>query len=606
MTAGKRGLRGFLADLKRRKVYRAAIFYIVVAAGVVELADIAVPYTELPGWTVGLIFAVALFGFPLVLVLAWSYDVTPSGLERTRPTDESHAADRGTGEVVAGDPTPVRDAEAAAPEPAPPAVDERDPDPRSLAVLPFENVSGTDDVAPLAAGLHGDLLTALFKVPGLTVISRRSVMAYVDTTKRPTEIGRELNVGTLLEGAVQSAAGRLRLNVQLIDARKEIHRWAESYDRELSAENIFGIQTELARRITDSLHAHLGTGDAVPDGSATAPAGRPPTRDLEAYRLYARGQSWLDQRTAEAMERALDAFQRAIELDPQYALAWAGLAETLTLLRWYEYPRPDDAPDPDRALRRALELDPELAEAHVSLGILHALRQHAPAARAALARAARLGPGYAEAHLWLSWINLVMGRPDEALEASQRAVDLNPLAPVVQIFTAEARLGAGDLDGALEQSGRAVELQPQLTLAHYMHALVRYHLRRHREAADSLTRALALAIPGGSPRRSEIRALLALSYIALGDSDAAHTELTRIQRGDDEPPDPWAAGLIHAALGDTDAAFETLFRVQRWAPIASEQVRLFFPDVLGPLRQDRRFDRVLRAVDRSWQIELPT
>lgn len=605
-------LRDFFADLKRRKVYRAAIFYIVVAAGVVELADIVVPYTRLPGWTVGVVFAVAVFAFPLVLVAAWAFDVTPSGLERTGPVDDAVGTgdEARPGDEAGAAPTGVAkpaatDRPASAPAAAPvgePAITGPERHPYSVAVLPFENLSGTDEAEPLAAGLHGDLLTALAKIPGLTVIARRSVMGYRGTAKRPAEIARELNVATLLEGAVQRAGGRVRLNVELIDPRQGTQRWAESYDRELSPENLFRIQTELTRRIAESLQAQLGgpdAGTAAPTTFGTRPA-RPPTADLEAYRLYSRGRSLLDHRTADAIGRALDAFGGAIERDPGYALAWAGLAEAVALLRWYDYPQPDDGPDPDRAAHRALELDPDLAEAFTSLGILHALRQDAPASRDALRRATELGPGYAEAQLWLAWILLVLDEPGAALGPARRALELNPHAPSVHVFTAETFLAAGRYAEARERSRRAVELQAGYGLALYMDALAAFHTGALDQAREALVRARALTAPGStSPRPTQIDALLGLTRALADDAPAARAELETIRV---DGTDPYAEGLVLAALGDVDAALDALARVDRWGPLATEELRFLFPRVLGPVRDDPRYPAIRRAVDRSWNI----
>lgn len=583
-----RPLRDFFADLKRRKVYRAAVVYVLLAAGIIELSDILAPVLGLPDRTLEFVFAAAVIGLPVVLILAWLFDLTPGGLERTAEPEQGVEAPASLvepGHGAQGD--------------APRVIAPEEPDPRSLAVLPFENLSGTDEVASLASGLHGDLLTALSKVPGLTVISRRSVMAYRDTPKGPRAIARELNVGTLLEGAVQSAAGRVRLNVQLIDARQEANRWAEHYDRQLSPENIFQIQSDLSTRIVESLHAELGISAPV---APVAPAARPPTADLEAYRLYSQGKTWLDQRTEEGLGRATGFFQEAIARDPGYALPWAGLAEALALLQWYDFPVPDGAPDSHSTALRAVELNPRLAEAHTSLAILHSFRHDAGAALDALRRAVELGPGFAEAHLWISWTFLVAGEPEPALAAAGRALELDPLSPVVQVFAAEAFLANDDPERALQHARRARDLQPAFGLAHFMTALGLHHLDRPDEAVAALEGILERVPPGGSPRHTEIRAVLAASHAAAGRHDQARLELDRILEASDALADPFAAGLAHAALGQTDAAFEAFARVDPWRPLATEQVRYFFPKILAPLRKDSRFQDVLRRVDRGWNL----
>ena len=572
-------------------MFRAAILYVVIAVGVVEIADIVVPYIGLPDVTVGVVFAAVVLLFPVALVLAWAYDVSGPTVRRTEDTPQ-----RGH-RVLQGAP----------------------PD-GSLAVLPFDNVGGTEAGAPLTAGLHGDLLTALSKVPGLTVIARRSVLEYGGTTRPPREIGRELGVATLLEGAVQSSVGRVRLNVELIDAATGAQRWAESYDRELSAENLFQIQTDLAARITDSLQAQMGGrpageageagerpagdrgGSAVEAITGGGPVRRLPTTDLEAYRWFARGQDWLGQRTGEALIEALDAFRAALDRDPEYAPAWAGIAEVCALLRWYDFPIPDDAPEPRDAARRALRLDPTVAEAHTSRGILHALRQDAAAAHEALERAVDLGPGYAEAHIWLAWIRLVIGRAGDALEPARRALELSPRSPVVRVFLAETLLAAGRPDEARPHARRARELEPGFAHAHYLDAVAAYHQGEMGDARQGAERALGL-IPSGtsSPRPAQARAVLALALLAEGDEDRARSELATIQ-ADGSPDAPFGAALILAASGDPDAACEALARVRRWGPMVTEEARYLFPDILDPLRADPRYRTVIDALDRSWNM----
>jgi TolB-like protein len=212
-------------------------------------------------------------------------------------------------------------------------------------VLPFENLSGTPDAELFAAGLHEDLLTELSRIAGLTVISRTSMLRYRRTEQPLPEIARELGAGTIVEGAVQTAGDRVRLNVQLIDAASDGHRWVERFDRALSTDSILEIQTELARRIATTLEARLAPASTDNSGE--------PTGDLQAWRLYIQGRGLLDQRTRHEMYRSIDYFRGAIERDRAYGLAWSGLADALSILEFYHYPAPDGAPDPLDAARRA-------------------------------------------------------------------------------------------------------------------------------------------------------------------------------------------------------------------------------------------------------------
>lgn len=462
--------------------------------------------------------------------------------------------------------------------------------PRALAVLPFENVSGSDEAEPFAAGLQEDLLTELSRISALTVISRSSVVGYRGAGRSIREIARELGVGTVVEGAVQSAGGRVRLNVQLTDARSGEHRWVERFDRELSASNIFEIQSELAGKIARTLKAEL-----TPEERERV--GREPTADLEAYRLYIQGRGLLDQRTSREMYRAVDYFSRAIEKDADYALAWSGLADALSLLEFYDHPRPPSAPDALDAARRAVDLGPELGQTRAALGIVHSVRRQGRAARRELERAVELRPSYAEAHGWLGWMLLVQGRPERALEAAARAAELDPLAPAFRVYLAETLLALGRKEEALREARRAREIRPGYGLVHFIEGLALHHLGKLDEARAAFERALPLVPPGGTPSHTEIRAALAVTRAATGDMDGAREFLVRIRGAGDS----FSRGLVHAALGEADAALELFEEIEEWGSFATDHIRYFFPEVLGPLRDDPRFGAILRAVDRSWQ-----
>ena len=466
-----------------------------------------------------------------------------------------------------------------------------DLDPHAVAVLPFESLSGSEDATPFVAGLHNDLLTKLSRIGALTVISRPSVLPYQgDETSIPT-IAQDLEVGTIVEGRVQRAADRVRLNLQLIDARDESLRWAETYDREITAQNLFDIQSELAEKIASTLQVKLTAAEKERVGER-------PTDDLEAYRLYAQGRSYLDQRTEDSIRQALGCFQRAIEQDADYALAWAGLADTFSLFEFYGFSPPDDARDPMEVARQAVDLDPALGEARTALGIHYAIRQEGPAALRELTRAAELTPSYAEAHIWLGWVRLCLSRPDQGLPAAQQAVELNPLAPALRVYLSELYLANGALDNALREARRAREIQPEYGLTHFTEGVVLYHQGRYVAAASTLQQAQALVPPQGTPTHAEVRAALAVTHAVSGDARRARTLLEEI----DEIAAPFSAGLVHAALGDPDAAFDAFDRVSRWGSFETEHVRYFFPDVLGPLRDDPRYDALIRRVNQAWGL----
>lgn len=464
--------------------------------------------------------------------------------------------------------------------------------PTSVAVLPFEAVGSGAEAEAFAAGLHQDLLTELARSPGLTVISRGSVLHYRGARQPLADIARELGVGTVVEGSVQVAGGRIRLNVQLVDAERGVPRWVERFDRDLSGGDVLHVQGELAARIARTLHAEL---DTVPRRQGTGDA----NRDLEAFRLCAQGRAFIDQRTSHALTLAIPYFQRAIARDPSYALAWAGLADALSVLEFYDYPVPDDVPDALVVARRAVELDPELGPAHASLGIIQSIRQRGPAAMQQLEHAIRLAPGYAEAHVWLAWVRLVCGDAAGALAPARRAAELDPLAPAIHAYLAITWLAHAELDRALDEAMRAREIQPGYGLAHYTEGLVLYHLDRFEPACAAFDAARALVPPDGTPSHVEIDAALALTRAAAGRHDDARDLLARITRA----RHPFSAALVYAALGDQDAALAALDQVRDWRSFATELVRYCFPRVLDPVRSDERFRAVLHQVNRAWGID---
>lgn len=467
---------------------------------------------------------------------------------------------------------------------------------RSVAVLPFENLGGTEETDLFAAGLHDDLITELSKVSDLAVISRTSVTGYRDTDRPASDIAGELGVGTLVEGGVRQASGRMRLNVQLVDARRDVHLWGERYDRELTAENLFDLQAELAARIAEILRVKLSPGEQ-------RRMGRAPTENLDAYRLCVQARGFVDQRTGESMRRAVDYFRRTLDRDPSYALAWSGLADALALLEFYGHDLPDDAPDAMEAARRAVELTPESGEAHTSLGILHSLRREGPDALRELGRARELAPSYAEPHAWLAWVQLLRGRPSAAGARMRRAVELNPFVPAFRSYLAEALLAQGEHEAARDEARRARELHPDFALAAFVEGLVLHHTGRRREAASALGEALSLTRPSGTPSRPEARAALAVARQASGEEDRARELLGRLEEDRDSPGAAFSIGLVRASLGDEDGAFRSFREVREWDDFAVDHARHFFPDVLGPMRETPRWRRLLRRIDRDWGWE---
>lgn len=454
----------------------------------------------------------------------------------------------------------------------------------SIAVLPFNSLSAEPEDAFFADGTAEEIINALGRLPDVKVAARTSSFSFKGKDVDPRVIGENLGVKTILEGSVRRFGRRLRISAQLVDASTGYHLWSERYDRELV--DVFDIQEEIARSIASRLTATLlaGSSDAFV---------RQGTSDLEAFRLYTQGRMLFDQRTGSGMHRAVPYFQNAIERDRNYALAWSGLADTLVMLEDYQVVAAGSVVESAReAVQRALALDPNLAEAHTSRGILETLLRNGPAAAEALQRAVALRPSYADAHNWLSWIQVVLGQHAAALASAERSVELNPLAPEPLSNLSLAQTASGQAERALRTARRAREIQPDFETSAFYEALALVHLGRFGDARPILQK-IAVTWAPSSPE-----GVLGLVAVALGDAGGARTSMERLRGLDDFA----GVGLIHAALGEIDDAFAAFEQVSRWDYWPTLAIHSFFADVVGPLRADPRFAAVDRAIDASWNV----
>jgi len=392
----------FFAELKRRNVYKVAVAYAVVGWLLVQVATQVFPFFEIPNWTVRLVVLAIVIGFPVALVVAWAFELTPQGLKRTEDVDlvaqgqrKSHAwiyvvivgAAFSIGLIFIGRYTASRTAEDG--RPSGPSLPEK-----SIAVLPFENLSDDKGAAYFADGIQDEILTKLASIADLKVISRTSTAKYKSKPEDLKTVSQQLGVATVLEGSVQKAADTVRVNVQLIDARADSHLWAKSYDRDIK--DVFAVESEVAQEIADSLQAKLSPAEA--NTLVTAP-----TKNAAAYDLFLKGE--FEQRAAntslkaESFDQATAWYQQAIALDPDFALAYARLVECRMSRDWFiESFTEAELAEVKQKADRALVLAPDLAEAHVALGVFYyyGYRQY-DQALAEFQRAIQLQPNNAPA-----------------------------------------------------------------------------------------------------------------------------------------------------------------------------------------------------------------
>jgi TolB-like protein/Tfp pilus assembly protein PilF len=450
----------------------------------------------------------------------------------------------------------------------------------SIAVLPFANRSIGEEGEYFTAGMHDDILTELSKIPQLKVISRTSVLQYRNTEKGMLQIGQELGVATVLEGAVERAGQRIRITVQLIDALTDTHLWAELYDELLTAENIFAIRSAVAEQIAHALEARL-----TPEVKARIESR--PTESLAAYDLVVRGRYAYQTRgiVGEGLDEVIRIFEQAIALDSSFAEAWTGLANAyLSALNWKRLPAEEARSGARMAVARALALDPDLAEGHVvHTRMLSSERRYIEAERAVL-RALELNPGLAAAYYQYSLLLETTGRHDEAVGSARRAVELDPLALPYRRGLSDRLYMAGQFDASIEESHKILEMSPGDWYA-------RYNIGWSHALADRPGPALEtyrLALASTTENAGDVLLGMAFAFAKAGQRDSA---LAYLKRG--APAEhSYDTALIYYELGDEDLAFSLLEQYLE----GNTSIPGHFPidPSMAKMRADPRYDALIR------------
>jgi len=436
----------------------------------------------------------------------------------------------------------------------------------SLAVLPFENLSGDEGTAPFTAGIHDDLLTVISKIGSIRSISRTSTLKYLGTTKSIPEIGRELGVSAVLEGGVQRAGDQLRINVQLIDAATDEHLWAESYDRQLTAENIFSIQSEIARAVAGQLQATLSAAES--ENLDTMP-----TANFAAYEAYLLGRQRLATRNSASLAEAVDYFQEAIELDADFALAYVGLADShRTQIDYAGQPKREMLELSERIIERALELNDQLGEAFASLGNTKVGQYEHRAAELAFNQALALNPNYAPTYLWYGILLRAESRQEEALEVFRQGAALDPLSTVIYANIGMALRELGRFDESVAAFEKTIEIDPAFPGAYRVIGEIYWTARdRMDEAVSWFMKGMPL--DSGNPR---IPAFLGAMYLDLGGLPEAEQWIEQaLALGPDSFVPVSIAQWVYWRTGDEERALDFArqsvaidARDQRWFGLA--------------------------------------
>ena len=568
----------FFRELSRRHVFRVAAVYAAVAFVIFQAADLIFAALRLPDWAFTLVVVLGILGAPIAIVLAWAYDLTPQGVVRTQAAADSDES-QGTRPPTA---TPLSRQISTAARESP-----FEPDALSrtaVAVLPFANLSGDAESDYFSDGITDDVITCLSKVPGLKVISRTSVMQYRKPAGNLKGIARELGVGSVLEGSVRRAGERVRITGQLIDARTDEHLWAETYDRNL--EDVFAIQSDVALQIASALRAELTPAD-------DERLRHSPTHSIEAYDLYLRGRHLWNRRTADDLRKCVGYFQRALEVDPNFALASAGLADAWVLLGVYGVEAPEQAMRRAReAADRALASDPTVAEALAARACVRACYDWDwNAAEREFRHAGRVAPMYGTAHQWFAMHCLTpQARFEEALEQLGLAYEIDPLSPAVRASRGVVHYFAGQSSKAATEYRGVLETHPEFALARYFHGQALEALGRMDEAVAELEEAARLT--SGSP---EVVAALGHALARGGDRDRALAQLEGLlARAEHAYVSPVLTAQIHIGLGDSRGALADLARAR--TSKAADLIWLAVRPVFAPLHGDPEFRSLLDSI----------
>jgi TolB-like protein/Tfp pilus assembly protein PilF len=568
-----------IAELKRRRVFRALAGYAIVAFAVLQVIEPVVHGLHLPEWTISFVVIVLAVGLPVTLVLAWAFDLSAGGIERTLPL-QPEGMGRGRIALVLAAVTAAALVPAlawqftrpgATPAPTIPAAP-------SVAVLPFVNISPSKDDEYFSDGITEEVINALANVEGLRVVSRTSAFAYKNKSVGVRQIGEELAVATVLEGSVRREGNALRLTAQLINTADGYHLWSKTFDRELKS--VFAVEDELARSIVEALKPRLLKGAKLVQQG---------TGNTEAHDLYLKGRHFWAKRTPDDLREAMTWFEKAIAADPSYALAHAGVADTYMLLAEYSAaPRSDAVAKARPHAYRALELAGDLAEAHASLGLISLHDFEWETAEREFKRAIELRSGYVTAHHWYALLLVGLGRFDEAQAEVERALQLDPASPVVNNVRGVVFFDQRQYDRAIAAFRKTLELNPGFASSREILACTYAMSGRAAEALAELDQIRASA--------AEHLALRAWILAASGDAAGARKLLVNLesQRAAKVQTHPAMMAAFYAHVGETERAFGLLEKAYAERDPMLRDLKV--NPIWDPIRNDARFGTVLKQM----------
>jgi serine/threonine-protein kinase len=539
-------LQKFFAELKRRKVYSVAVTYAVVGWLLIQVVTQIFPPFEIPNWAERLVILAIIIGFPVALIMGWLFDFTRHGIVRTADLSSEPRIEIS------------------------PSADSTE---KSIAVLPFNDLSPAKDHAYFGEGIAEELLGALAKVDGLRVAARRSSFWFKDKEANLSEIADKLNVEHVLDGSVRRDGNRVRITAQLTECCNGFTLWSETFDREMHG--IFALQDEITRSIVDTLKLKL----------AISPLR--PSRSTDAYEDYLKGLFYSDKSTEEALRRSLEFFERALKKDPQFSRSWTGIAKSwLWLADAYVPPLEAYAKVRDAAVR-ALQLNDEEAEAHVYLAeAKRILDWDLDGAEVEFKRAAEIEPNSTPSNYFIAALYAARGDRDKALAYLRRTAKIDPASLWVSNFACELYRYFGLTDEAIAAGERALQLDPTFLYGEPLLAALYREMGRFDDAIDLYKKSQDISgrVPFG----------LAITYAKMNRRDEAKEILKAAcaSRGSYTPGD--AIAHVQVLLQEHDAAIRELQRA--YEEHSSSLHFIGIAPEFAPLREDKRFVSIVRKI----------
>jgi TolB-like protein len=578
--------RNFFAELKRRHVYRVAIAYAVVAWLLVQVATQVFPFFEIPTWIVRLVVLLTVLGFPVALVVAWAFEMTPEGLKRAGDIAPNEHIPRWSTRrfaaliisvaiLAAG--VPLFRLSRSKPTWLPWTNAVSTASQKSIAVLPLLNESGDPGDEYFSDGLSEELIAALAQVKGLKVIGRSSSFRFKDKKDDVKSIGEQLGVSTLLEGTVRKQGDRVRIMAELVNTADGSELWSRTFDRELK--DIFAVQAEIAEAVATSLELTVLSTQDIPAKNAA-------TKSVEAHNAYLQGHFYFERGNLEDYRKAVGFFEQATHLDPDYALAYAECSEAWAWIGDLSSEKQKEAwTAAGNDAEKAVAIDPGLAEAHAALGwVRFFIEWRFAEGLAELTRAEQLSPWNPTANDLMARVVVYLGEFQEAEKLARKAVELDPLAYQARTSLARILFTEGKLDEAEASARKAAELQPAAAGNHRWQVSVAIQ----RGDGEAALREAQLE-PNDGYRRFE----LALAYYARGNHPAADAALAELIEKDRNFL-AYQIAEVYACRGETDKAFE-------WLQVSLDNhdtgtLSLLINPLMRGLRHDPRYKGMLAKI----------